>query len=202
MRAFELAKGKIELPLVSSRRIKVRAASKTPVTVFAVCGQEKVPIAHGTQLDFREALSRDFTSLILSVHGDGAFGYWFQELEVQSYETLDDQDPPAIPEPRADNLVATLHHELRRFRRQEQPPVLEPDFDDFSMRYHVEDDDFRFEEELAVHSNDAARDAESAADGRDDAERERDEDRPKTRQEPNAAPSEGPGKPPAQQAAE
>lgn len=153
MREFKLGHGSVTLPLESSGDFKVVASSKQAITVFAVSGKEKIPIANGTSLDFRQKLSPEFSAVEISVHGNSAFGYWFQEHQKQGFETLNDLDPPALPEPRADNLVAKLHHELRQLRRMNSPARLEPEFDSWSNRYQIEHDDFDFEEEIAARAH-------------------------------------------------
>lgn len=148
MREFKLEHGEVFLPLTSSREIKLRASAKKEITVYGVCETEEIPLAHGENINLKETLSRDFIGIRLKVYGNTAFGYWFHENQRQGYETLNDLDPPALPEPRTDNLVAKLHHELGQLRRQGGPSVLIDDLDGLGSRYAIDDDDYAFEEEL------------------------------------------------------
>lgn len=148
MREYKLGKGSVTLPIQSTGRITVRASSKTPLTLLGVCGTEKVPLARGENIDFKETLSADFSAVELTVHGTGSFGYSFQEHLMRSSDPVDDRAPPAPPEPTATNLVAQFRRLVQQTARAGRT-TMEPDDDNpYFQRYFVDDDDFTFEEDI------------------------------------------------------
>lgn len=202
MREFKLGKGSVTIPLESTGQIKVRASSKKEITLWAVSGSEEIPIAHGCTLDLKETLSAEFDSVKLSVYGQGTFGYWIEERMIRGHDPLNDDDPPALPEPKADNLVAQLHRMMKNQSRN-GVTVLEPDSDNpFLNRYVIDDNDFSFEDDppkpkpSVPQQTEPQKRSEKPKSGETISEDTTPSDPPKRPPEPKSGTSEGSGKPP------
>jgi len=147
---YKIAKGEVIITLKGTGRVKIQASSKKPITLYGVStSKEEIPFRFGENITFNETLSTDFTAIKLQVHGQVPIGYSFHEADSCRADPLNDQDPPAIPELTANNLVAQVHRMLRDNAKANRRAVLEPDDDHaWSQRYTIDEDDYRFEEEI------------------------------------------------------
>lgn len=164
MQAFEYSNGDpVIFELVSTGEVKVKASSQGTLQLLAVSEGSSVPLVTSQNINEKFRLSSAFSSLVLKVVGHKKpFGYCIEERIVQYADPLDDQEPPAVPEPNANNLVAQVHRLLKAQAKSGRVPVLEPDVDGdpWSLRYLIDDDDMDFEEELAekrLHSQQTSR---------------------------------------------
>lgn len=153
MREFKLGKSTVTFPIESSGRIQVVASSKKPVSLYGVCEGEEIPLAYGENISFKETLSSEFTAVKLVGTGATPFGYSYYEKLVFGSDPQDDSAPPAIDTAQPANLVQQFQRLLKANRKLSGPPVLEPDMEGpWAARYAVEDDDFRFEEDIAAET--------------------------------------------------
>lgn len=94
----------------------------------------------------------------LRLIGDQEFGFWVRDMPVQDGEPLNDENPPSPPMPGDDNLLLQMKRMMRAEMMRNRSPVLEPENLPMSEQYAIDDDDYRFEEEIMEAAEKARQD--------------------------------------------
>jgi hypothetical protein len=100
-----------------------------------------------------------FESLRLSSSTGIEYGFKCRQIFRQDGEPLNDDNPPAPPMPGQDNLLLAVRRILRAEAERNRPPVMDPEDLPWADRYVIDEDDERFEEELALEAKAARVDA-------------------------------------------
>lgn len=137
----------LPLELEVHHHVQVRVSCSKEVTLLGVCEEKEIPLQSGQTFRFRGQL-RNFQALALRGTGKTVYGYSFKEIPRQDGEALSDEKPASPPLPGNDNLLLSMRRLMQQEHRRNMPPVCDPETD-LPDRYTIEDDDFRFEEEIA-----------------------------------------------------
>lgn len=147
-------------------------SSKTPVTIGILDGEE-VEATWSSTGDVKLEGRRDerwillnsgrgthrvrgkyhgFSELRLRGSGQVEFGFRFRRIVRQDGEPLNSDNPPAPPLPGSDNFLLQVRRIMRQELKRKIGPYLEPEELPFGDRYVIDEDDERFEEELAAEA--------------------------------------------------
>lgn len=195
MQAFDenwtAEEGKTEIDLGEKAQVQINVSCTQDVQVLGVRGQEKIPLKIGREYRFK-VRTGSFEKLIIQGKPKTPYGLRIQYFEMQDGEPINDDNPPAPPMPGADNLLLQMRQIVQAEMKRNSSPVLDPEDLPFASRYEVDDEDYDFEEEILLASQQSAE-----ADGETDP--------PVAEPQPHSAaepPADGEEPPPVAQAAE
>lgn len=148
---WNVASESTDIEVEPGHAISVRVSCTKTVQLLGVRGSTEIPIKCAPEFRWRGRIE-GFD--LLRIKGEKAVPYGFQVVDMPSprAERLNHDDPPAIPPPDASaNLLLQIRKAMSAQAAMARLPVMEPDqLDPWRDRYVVEDDDFRFEEQIGA----------------------------------------------------
>lgn len=144
---WRVGRGKVQVEASSRHQIEVCVSCTQDVQLLGLCEKAETPLKVGREFRVR-AQTKGFDALVLKGKPNCEFGYRVRMIERQDGERVDRSDPPAPPMPSNNNLLLQIKNLVNQEMRRNSTPVLEPEDLPWADRYSVEDDDYRFEEDL------------------------------------------------------
>ena len=150
---WTVGKNKVTVDLGEIHQVEVKVSCLQDVQMLGLrqakgktIKLEKVPLKVGREFTERMKL-KGFHAIELVGKKNVNYGFRITEIPRQDGEPLNNDNPPEVPMPGADNLVAQFHNMMRENARQNSL-LLEPEDLPFGEKYVVDDDDHEFEEDI------------------------------------------------------
>ena len=152
---WQAGKGREKIALSEIHQIEISVSCTQDVQLFGVSEDKTVPLKIGREFRIR-CKTKGFLHLELKGKPQVEFGYRIRTIERQDGEPLNSDNPPDPPMPGQDNLLLQMRRIMNENMRRDRPPVLEPEgLGPFGTRYEVDEDDYRFEEDIAFEAQQA-----------------------------------------------
>lgn len=145
------SKGSVQIPLDEKHSILLQVASLKDVKLYGLSEGKKVLLKAGQAIRLRFK-TQGFHTLELKGTGETEFTYQIEERNMHDGEPLDDENPPAVPMPKAGNLLLEMRALIDNEAARTRTPILDPEDLPWAERYVIDDDDMDFEEEIHARS--------------------------------------------------
>lgn len=140
----------VERPVPASQEVEVRVSCAKVVSLYGRFEGGKWVMLHSEAGSWRVRAKFNFDHLRLQGDGKHEFGYRFRDMDRTGAEPVDDSRPADPPLPGKDNILLQVRRIMRQEFERNRAPYLEPEELPYGDRYVIDEDDERFEEEIAA----------------------------------------------------